>query len=179
MESNNRIRIRSVSAKFKMLFGALIIIKPLSDLLYWLNFNHLPSAFNNELPVAVTAPLASSTLIFAFLVSLIPTSIIIFGLINLRTLFTLYEKGIVFTQKNVQCFRNIGIALIALILANLAHGALLSVVLTLNNPVGERTISLTFGSEDLSALIMGAMIILVSWVMNEAASLEHEQAHTV
>lgn len=179
MESNNRIRIRSVSAKFRVLFGALIFIKPMSDLLYWLSFNHLPAGFNNELPVTVTEPLSTSTLIFAFLISLIPTSIIIYGLINLKNLFALYEKGVVFTQKNVQCFRHIGLALIALIFANLVHGALLSVVLTINNPVGERILSLTFGSEDFSVLIMGAMIILVSWVMNEAASLEHEQAHTV
>lgn len=179
MDSHNRTRIRSVSGKFKVLFSALIFIKPLSDLLYWLNFNHLPSGFDNELPVAVTEPLSISTLIFAFLVSLIPTSVIIYMLINLKKLFTLYEKGIVFTQQNVQCFRHIGLALITLIMANLVHGALLSVVLTLNNPVGERMLSLTFGSEDISTLIMGAMIILVSWVMNEAASLEHEQAHTV
>ena len=179
MESKNRIHIRNVSAKFKILFGALIIIKPLSDLLYWINFNHLPSGFNNELPVAVTAPLSPSTLALAFLISLIPTSVVIYGLVNLKALFALYEKGIVFTQKNVQCFRHIGLALIALIFAGLIHGALLSVVLTFQNPEGQRMLSLTFGSEDLSTLIMGAMIILVSWVMNEAASLEHEHVHTV
>ena len=36
-----------------------------------------------------------------------------------------------------------------------------------------------FGASDVGTLIIGAVVLLVSWVMKEASKLEDEQAHTV
>ncbi len=180
MESNNLNRIRSVSAKFKLLFLALIFIQPLMDFIFWMSFNYLPEGFTtDQLPVPITSPLSLGTLWMAFLVSLVPTSVIIYGLLNLKTLFSLYEQGIVFTQGNVQCFHRLGLSLMALVIAGFIHTPLLSMVLSFNNPEGQRMLTLQFGTQNLSLFIMGAMLVLVSWVMSEAVKLEHEQAHTV
>ncbi len=179
MEANNLDRIRTVSGKFKILFIALIFITPLADLLFWLSFNHLPVGFAVQLPVPTPQTLPIETRLLAFLSSLIPNAVIIYGLFNLKELFSLYEKGIVFTQKNVQCFQRIGFSIIGFVFACIIKTPFLSLALTMYNPPGEHMLSLQFGSENVSTLIMGALVILISWVMNEAAKLEHEQAHTV
>lgn len=179
MKNENIDRIQRVSHKFRLLFSALIFCIPITILMYWLFFNHLPIGFKAELPVAVNQALPFKTLLLAFLVSLIPTSVAMYGVINLKELFKLYEKAIVFSERNVRCFRRLGYTLIYWVVANLIFVILISIVLTFNNTQGERMIVAQFGISDFGALIIGAVVVLVSWVMNEAAKLEDEQVHTV
>ncbi len=101
------------------------------------------------------------------------------GAISLRELFKLYERAIVFSERNVNCFRRLGYTLISWVFANLIFVVLISVVLTFNNLPGERVVVAQFGSSDVVTLIIGAIVLLVSWVMEEASRLENEQAHTV
>ncbi len=179
MENENRKRIQQVSGKFGFFFSALIICIPVFTLLYWLFFNSLPKGFTTELPVLTNQTLSLSTRALAFLVSLIPASVAIYGLLTLKELFKLYQKGIVFSAENVKCFRCLGYTLISWVGANMIFILLISVVLTFNNPVGERQIVAQFGFSDLATLITGAVVILVSWVMIEASKLEDEQAYTI
>ncbi len=178
-DSENINRIQRVSGTFRLLFTVLIFCIPIITLLYWLFFNVLPVGFTTDLPVVVNQTLPLKTLVLAFLISLIPAFVAIYGMINLQKLFTLYEKAIVFSGQNVKCFRHLGYALIYWVLANLVFTILISIVLTVNNSPGERMIVAQFGISDIGTLIIGAVIILVSWVMDEAAKLEDEQAHTV
>jgi hypothetical protein len=147
--------------------------------MYWLLFNYLPVGFITELPVVVNQSLPLKTLLLAFLVSLIPASVAIYGVINLKILFGLYEKAIVFSERNVKCFRRLGYALISWVIANLIFVVLISIVLTFNNSSGDRMIVAQFGVSDIGTLIIGAIVVLVSWVMHEASKLEEEQATTV
>jgi len=179
MKNENIDRIQRVSRKFRLLFSALIFCIPITILMYWLFFNHLPIGFKAELPVVVNQALPFKTLLLAFLVSLIPASVAIYGIINLKELFKLYEKATVFSERNVRCFRRLGYTLIYWVVANLIFVILMSTVLTFNNSQGERMMVAQFGISDFGTLIIGAVVVLVSWVMNEASKLEDEQAHTV
>jgi len=164
---------------FRLLFAALVFFIPILTLMYWAFFNYLPVGFTTELPVVVTQALSINTLFMAFLVSLIPMSVATYGAINLKALFKLYEKAIVFSEKNVNCIRRLGYTLIFWVIANFVFVVLISIVLTFNNLPGERAIVAQFGVSDIGTLIIGAVIVLVSWVMHEASKLEDEQAHTV
>jgi len=178
-DGENIHRIQHVSGTFRLLFTVLIFCIPVITLMYWLFFNFLPVGFTTGLPVVVNQTLPLKTLLLAFSASLIPVSVAIYGMINLQKLFKLYEKAIVFSEQNVKCFRHLGYALIYWVFANLVFTLLISIILTVNNSPGERMIVAQFGIPDIGTLIIGAVIILVSWVMAEAAKLEDEQAHTV
>jgi len=178
-DSENINRIQRVSRTFRRLLTVLIFCVPVITLMYWLFFNFLPFGFTAELPVAINQTLPLKTLLLAFLASLIPVSVAIYGMVNLQKLFKLYEKAIVFSEQNVKCFRHLGYALIYWVFANLIFTLLISIVLTFNNAPGERMMVAQFGVSEIGTLIIGAVIILVSWVMNEAEKLEDEQAHTV
>jgi len=178
-ENENINRIQRVSGTFRLLFTVLIFFIPVANLLYWLFFNYLPVGFTTELPVVVSQALPFKTLLLAFLVSLIPVSVAVYGAINLKELFKLYERAIVFSEQNVNYFSRLGITMISWVFANLIFVVLISVVLTFNNLPGERVMVAQFGVSDVGTLIIGAVILLVSWVMKEASKLENEQAHTV
>ena len=175
----NMYRIQHSSSKFRMLLSNLIILVPVATLLYWLFFNSLPVGFKSELPVAVKSELPPITLLLGLLVSLIPLSPALYGAVSLRRLFGLYEKGIVFSEQNVNCFRHIGYALLFSVAANFVFTFLISIVLSFANPPGERLMVARFGSSDIGTLLIGAVVLLVSWVMKEAVAIEDERAHTV
>ncbi len=178
-KNENINRIQRVSGIFRFLFAALIFFIPIVTLMYWLLFNYLPTGFTTELPVAVNQTLSLNTLLIALLVSIIPMSVAIYGVINLKVLFKLYEEAIVFSEKNVNCIRRLGYTLIFWVVANFVFVVLISIVLSFNKLPGERIIVAQLGVSDIGTLIIGAVIVLISWVMKEASRLEDEQAHTV
>ena len=63
--------------------------------------------------------------------------------------------------------------------ASSLYTILLSVVITFNNSPGERMVVATFSYDDLAMLLMGGVVILISWIMDEGRKLEEEQAHTI
>lgn len=178
MLNENIGRIQRVSRVFKYLFSTLIILIPLGTLAFWLSFNSLVDGLK-DLPVAVDRELPLSTLLLAFLVNMLPAGVTVYALLILRRLFTLYEEAVIFSQENARCFLRLGYALLGWVAANFVFTALISLVLTMHNGPGERALVIGFGSADLATLIIGSVVILISWVMREAAAMEHEQAYTV
>lgn len=179
MGNNNLERIKRISSKFRFLFSFLIILIPLLSLLFWIFFNQLSEGFLAGMPVDVLRPLSPGTRCLGFLVSLIPTGIAIYGIYRLRELFTYYEQGIIFSSANVHCFRHLGYTLIYWGFSKIPFVALSSIALSYNNPPGERQFVIEFGSDDVAAIVIGAVVLIISWVMYEASKLEEEQAHTV
>jgi len=179
MKDNHIDRIKRTSKKLRLLFTWLIAGVPIINLLYWLNFNSLPKGFVSELPVVVTQPLSFTTLVLAFLVSLIPICVALFGINTLRQLFKLYESAIIFSVENVKYFHRLGYTLISWVVASTVFTILISVVLTFNNPPGSREIVAQFGTSDLTFLAIGVVVVLISWVMEEGYTLKTELKHTV
>lgn len=170
--------IQRISSRFSILFRWMAIATPLLTLLYWVFFNHLPEGMQPLTPYP-TATIVWQTATLAFLISLLPGSVAIAGLLTLTRLFRLYEKAIYFTHENVRLFRRLGILLMLWVVANLLYTTLLSVVMTINNSAGERMVVASFDYSDLAILLIGAVVILISWIMEEGRKLEEEQAHTV
>lgn len=179
MKTDRIDRIQRTSRKFYLLFSVLLVLVPLSHAFYWLCFNMMPEGFLIELPVKVSQNLPLTTLLLALLVNCIPLSLVLAGILALRKLFGLYRQAIIFSADNVRCFRHLGYALLGWVPAQLLYTGLVSAILTWGNPEGQRAIVLQFGSPNLTALIAGAMIIVIARIMDEARILEDEQIHTV
>ncbi|WP_432463300.1 MULTISPECIES: DUF2975 domain-containing protein [unclassified Agarivorans] len=120
-----------------------------------------------------------TTRLLAFLVCLLPISVLLYGVIHLRKLFTLYQHGIIFSYENVTCFKRMGFALLAWTAVGIVSNTLLGLVLTFQNPVGERLVTIGFGSSDMINLIIGSVVLLISWVLKEAVEMKYEQEYTV
>jgi len=179
MNDKDMHHIQRVSQRYRLLFTGLIVGVPVFDLLYWAFLNHLPDGLLANLPIVPGRDLSILSLSLACLASLIPVSVAVYGLFTLRSLFRLYENAIIFSVDNVRCFRRLGYTLIAWVIASAVFTPLISIAMTFTNPPGERVLVAKFGVLDFSTLIIGGIVLLVSWVMNEGRKLEDEQAHTI
>jgi hypothetical protein len=100
--------------------------------------------------------------------------------IMLRSIFRNYKKGQIFTSANAIYYKYLGYLFIinALLIQPLSR-AIIVYAMTFTNGPGNRSISLTFGTDNIENIFCGLMIIVISWVMLEASKLHDEQKFTI
>lgn len=176
-------KLQKVSRRFKQLFQFLFYSTPIFYGAYWYYVDCLPrSIVFHNLPLGLrTHPIHFDwfSQSFAFFASILPASILMFTFYNLVALFRHYEQGQIFHEENVRCYRRLGYALFAWVIGGLIYSAFISFVLTINNGLGQRVIAVDIGTKDITTLIVGGIIILIAWVMEEAHRLSEENAHTI
>jgi hypothetical protein len=94
----------------------------------------------------------------------------------LYQLFSLYQQGIIFTQKNTTWVKCIAIVLLGWIGLNLLYPVLVTLVLRLSGASSTLPIMVNLGSTELGYLLTGLIIYVIAWIMNEAIELKQEQA---
>ncbi len=108
-----------------------------------------------------------------------PLAVTLYGLWHARLLFASYEKGEIFTSRAAGHIRLVGLAmLINAILSPLVH-TLGSILLTYDNMAGSRAIAVSLSSDSYSLLLTGGLLIVIGWVMHEAARLSEENRQFV
>lgn len=177
MEHPNRIE--ALSRKLRYILSSILVLVPTATVLYWTFFNILPASLRDNLPLTIEQNLSLGVKFLALSVSAIPMTIKIAGVWILIKLFRLYEQGHIFTSSNVGCVRNLGKILIIWFVSTPIHIALLSIVLTFQNEPGERILAVRLESADVTALLVGVMLLVISWVMDEGRKLEDEQQYIV
>lgn len=176
----NAQRISTVSRRLRMTCTCLLFGLPALNALFWIFFNQIYFFWAIQstipLPVPVKHHLGEVTRFLGFLVGLIPLAATLYGVQILRELFTLYEGGSIFKARNVGCIRRLGWILIVWVVCEKIRWSLLSIVLTLENPPGQRLLVVSFSGEDFTWVFVGIVVLTISWVMDEARKLEEDQA---
>ena len=176
----NQERIRRASHRLRRLLLIVACAIPAVNALVWIYINHLPKIiYSHMLPYFVQIPLPASARIMGFMVTMLPTAVGISGAYYLMRLFHLYEQGQIFRLPNVQCFKKLSRVLIWWFAVGIIHRSILSVALTLHNPPGQRIVTLGIGSPDLTALLLGGILAVIAWVMEEGRKLQEDQDLTV
>jgi hypothetical protein len=169
--------ITVVSRRLRLVCIGLIHCLPALCAVFWALFNRIYALVPMiPLPVRVNHDLSAFTRLLAFLCDLVPLSALIFGLMRLRKLFSLYEKGNIFTEENVNCYRSLGRTLMVWVGCDIVNRTLLGIVLTLDNPPGKRLLVLGMDGGDFTGIFVGATVLIISWVMDEARKMQEEQA---
>jgi hypothetical protein len=75
--------------------------------------------------------------------------------------------------------RNIGYTLLITQIANPICQALLTLVLTWQNPLGQHYATISLNGTNLGLILMSVLIILISWIMAEGYKLQEEQQYIV
>lgn len=170
-------RITIVSRKLRLTCTGLIFCLPVFCAIFWVLFNGIYAmAPMISLPVRLDHELPAHTRFFAFLADLLPLSVTIYALIKLKALFHLYETGHIFTAENVRCFRGLGKTLLVWVACDIVNRTLLGIVLTLDNPPGKRLLVIGMDGGDFTGLFVGAVVLIISWVMDEARKMQEDQA---
>ncbi len=95
-------------------------------------------------------------------------------------LLKLYATGDLFSKKHAHYFKRIGQFLLlygtlGLVLGDSFH----SVAVTFSNPPGERILAVSFGSPNITMLVMASVITLIGWITLEGFKLRSDQDLTI
>lgn len=176
----NKKRIQRTSRRLRHILLAVICLMPAVNALVWLFINNLPEIMQSKLlPYFASLPLPVSARFMGCIVTMMPTGIAMFGAYYLMRLFRLYERGEIFRPSNVRCFKILSRVMVWWFVIGIVHRSLLSVALTLHHPPGRRFITLELSSPDLTALLVGIVLAVIAWVMEEGCKLQEEQDYTV
>lgn len=176
----NLSRIQRVSRIMQALCSVILVAVPLALALLWINFETLAplSEMLADIPFQ-PANLTWINLLLGFLVSLAGAAVVLYGVSRLRRLFMLYGRGQVFTHEAARCLRGFALAIMLYAAVSPIIGGLLSVVLTMANPPGERVLTISMSSNELALLFLGACLLVISWVMLESSRLADDSAQIV
>ncbi|GLO63574.1 hypothetical protein MACH09_40820 [Vibrio sp. MACH09] len=180
-------KIQKQSRRVRILFQSLFVLTPIMVCYFWL-FVQTPYDFlstlgiiqmSYEIDSLTQQPLSLTTRLLAVTASLSLCSIIMYALNVLIALFRNYERNEVFSASNANYYQKLGYCLFYWVAASIAYGAVMSVILSFNNPPGERVLSISFVGMDFLTLVFGFIVLIISWVMKEGYILADENSHTI
>lgn len=173
-------RIKRLSRLMDYCSTTLLLVIPVLLLIVWLNSDLTIKALANLRGDAWRPEnLTPMIRLLGFLLSMVPTGVVLYALLQLRRLFRHYQQGQVFTEYAALCLRRFAWALLISGALRPFTGAALSVLLSFNNPPGERVLALSFSSHDISLMFIGGVFILIASIMAEGARLAEENAQIV
>jgi hypothetical protein len=174
------LHIKRASRRLEIVFRIVFILIPVINALVWLFINGLPDEMQkNIMPHYVRLPLPAQARLMGFLVSMLSCGVAMYGTWAVVRLMRLYEAGRIFSEANVRCFRDISRALIIWCGVRFVSDPLMSIVLTLHHPKGQRLLVLGINSMDVTALLVGFVLGVIAWVMEEGRKLREEADLTV
>lgn len=179
---NNLIRIKKISRNFHLMFSVLLVVVPLYYVIYWAFINYFPETLitvNVGSNPLIPNPLSIGLRLIGFLVSLLPLSALVYGLINIRKLFSFYQNGEIFSFEHVNIFKRTSKALILWVFLSIFYESAKSILFSMGNPPGQRTVSIGFSSPEITTLVVAGIVFVIAWVMDEGRIITEEQQLTV
>ena len=192
-------RLRRLSKAMGVFCLLAIVAFPLGQALLWLVFEPCailqsgagdPTGLSMRLcgdldapanlePFAIDGALPYWQRAGGFLIAMLPTAAALYGLFALRRLFRLYAEGQVFSPANTRAFRRFALAVFAFALARPIAFTLTVLLLTIDNPPGQRMLSFSLGDGDLLALFLGGLFLVIAWVMDEGRALAEAESEYI
>ncbi len=172
------VRVRRVSRVLAVVSTVGIVAIPVLAGLLWalVLLDGLMSAIPAVAGLNPAAEISGPARLIGFLGTMLPAAAVMVGLLYLRRLFNAYAAGEFFTARNAARICGFAWSVIAMGLLRPVGGMLTSVAVTLDNPPGQRALAIGFGSPEVNILFVGSVVLVIGWVMREAAKLADENA---
>ncbi len=179
---DNLFKIKKFSKNFYFLISFLIVALPVYYAVYWAFINHLPAqiiAVNISSNALIPHKLSAELQLVGFTISLLPLAVLTLGLLNIRKLFSFYKEGIIFSIEHVIIFKNTAKALVLWVFLSIIYESAKSVLFSLGNPPGSRVLEVGFGTAEITSLLVGGIVFIIAWIMDEARVLSEENELTI
>ena len=179
---DNLSKIKKFSENFHLLLSFLLVVIPLYYISYWTFINYLPETLitvNTPSTPLIPNQLPIKLQIIGFITSLLPLSALTYGLVNIRKLFTFYKEGVIFSFEHVSLFKNTAKALVLWVVLSMIYESAKSVLFSAGNPPGSGILKVGFSSAEITTLMVGGIVLVIAWVMDEGRILTEEKELTV
>jgi hypothetical protein len=183
-KSKNSIKIQRISKRLGWIFYIGMFVMPVFVVFYWLGYNSHPiQVINSTLPGSHGGGMPQELELnsrFIGLVGDLPTLVVmLLSLDALRRLFFLYAKGVFFKVENVAHYRKLSKLAFWGILANIFDKTLVKLALTINNPPGQRVLTIGFTADHVKLMFAAIILMIIARVMNEGREIYDENQLTV
>ncbi|MGV6848762.1 MAG: DUF2975 domain-containing protein [Marinibacterium sp.] len=152
---------------------AAIIALPV--VLLWATLS--PDVWQSILPPGVSAAQPATAQRLGLLaVSLLPAAALLWALVTIWRLFGRYRQGVIFGVECSRYIRRTGQALLMFAVLRLIAYPAQVVLLTAGNAPGERSLAVSISHADLGLVLGGGLLLVIGWVMGQAAQLAEDNA---
>ena len=179
---DNLLKIKKFSKNFHLLLSFLLVVIPLYYIMYWAFINYLPDKLitvNTPSIPLIPHKLPIGLQLIGFITSLLPLSALTYGLLNIRKLFSFYKEGAIFSFEHVSIFKNTSKALLLWVLLSIIYESVKSVLFSVGNPPGSRVVEVGLSSAEITTLMVGGIVLVIAWVMDEGRILTEEKELTI
>lgn len=111
---------------------------------------------------------------FSALVCLVANLPLLLALWQLRKLLNLYEQLDVFRVEAASRMKKFARFIVVFAILQPFAGGALSLVTSMNNPVGQRYLSISIADTDLAAVFLGLTMMVIAYVLEEAHKLAED-----
>ncbi len=112
-------------------------------------------------------------------VLLAPSVLVLLALDAMRRLFRLYRFGDPLAPNAAPLIHRIGLNLLLSAVAKIVCTPVYTVLFTLQNPPGERSVAVEIGSGDIGFILVAGLLLLIGWSMSEAQRIAAENRQFV
>lgn len=181
-------KIQKLSRFFKNLFMVILVGWPIILAIIWFGNQHgfpanvglcISNFIGTDLYNMIRVPMTWNIKMMGFAVSFIPMGMGMLISWFFMKLFACYEQGDIFTLQGIGTIKKIALIISANVILHPLYETLLTLAMTMHNPVGYRFINVYIGAVDIRNLIMAGLVFFITYIMQEALKLREEQALTV
>jgi hypothetical protein len=157
----------------------LLVVPILAVALAFLDPATLDARLVEAMAASQKAALTPATRLVTLALAAIPLCLALLGFLSVQRLFNGFAVGEILTPESGRRLRRIGFIVTALGPVTIVIRSVASVVVSLPNPPGERVLAVGFGSNDVTAIIAGMLLIVLGWTLEEAARVADENRQFV
>jgi Protein of unknown function (DUF2975) len=174
------IKIRRISRVMVLVTVALALLLVVVDIWLWVDRSIFVDAARRQfLPSGAEVELTSGIVVAGLALGQLSFALALWALWNVFALFRGYRDGAVLTVEAGRRLRHVGVAFCAFPFVQAAVSGLSSALLTMNNPPGERHLAIALEGGHLIIGVAGALMIVVGWVLAEAARIADDNRQIV
>jgi hypothetical protein len=183
-KSENSIKLQRISKRLGCFFYIGTFVLPVFVIFYWLGYNSPPiQLINSVFPGSHGGEMPQVLELNSRLIGLVgdlpALAVTLFSLDTLRRLFFLYAKGVFFRAENVAHYQKLSKLAFWGILANIFDKTLVNLALTINNPPGQRVLTISFTQDHVKLMFVAIILMIIARVMNEGREIYDENQLTV
>lgn len=179
-----RIRVCAMTVKWVLSIAVLATLTLGTGLCLSLLFPGLPGLFGSE-PLAFGAekraflemPLLQRALL-AFLAA-ISFFLLSNALWSLRSLCARFQRKEFFSPATLKTVVFAGVWMISYAVFDLASDPVATLIATMDYPQAQRIVDVTVDGGEISCMILGALMLLLGWILREAALLAEENRQII
>lgn len=170
--SQHMLHRRAILAKWTCRVAAALTV--LGLVMIWSRDDLLMAAVACGLGSDAVFTITPTARIIILLAATVPGSLFVWSLLILAAIFHRIERGQVMVEANARALSRVGVLFLSFAGLSVIAQTISVLAATYANPAGERMLSITFGSPQISALVTGITFFAIGLVLREAVRMAKE-----